>query len=1324
MSIASHHAEWLSLMDVSGPFLSVPVLCDAMPNGLDAYDPALAAELRAAYDAWSEPDVGGFELVPPMELHMAWVRFVMHRILGFDEDILVWDEKAVAQFAVEAKPHGVQLNPDAVAIDDHRPRLLVSVVSPSIATDEPVITGPWTASPLERTVELLRRNDCRLGLVTNGERWTLVSLQDNDNPGYATWWASLWREERITLQSFRTILSQSRFLSVPEHETLEGLLSRSAEDHREVTTKLGSQTLEAVEILIRTIDRLDRDRGGRLLADVDESELYDAAVTVMMRLIFLFFAEENDLLPTAEPLYNERYAASTLRSRLQAAADQAGEEVLETTCDAWPRLLATWRAVYGGVEHADMVLAPYGGSLFDPDRYPFLEGRLPETHWLVQPASPLPIDNRTVLHLLNALQTLTERGQRRNLSFRALDVEQIGHVYEGMLDHTAARATGWVLGLSGSGDKEPELQLDELEAYDESELIAVLREKTARGSDALGRWLNADPRKTIDEEFGLSWQSAFAGDSDAATRAARFSKLIRKNSAGAPAVFQPGSVYVCDSAHRGATGTHYTPRSLTEEVVNHALEPLVYEGPAAGAPRDEWRLRPPEKLVQLTLCDPACGSGAFLVQACRYLAEKLVESRRLSGELGQASPEQELISARREVAERCLHGVDVNPMAVEMAKLSLWLVTLAKHLPFSFVDHAIRCGDSLIGAASLTQLRRFSLDQVSATLDRRIGTVLGSAVDEHVADAASAQRLLRSAPTRSVEDVDAKCAVLEEVSHLLHEVRQIADRVIAVPLHCSRSGGDPASLLLQAALDVAGALELTDSADRTRAFDEIAARTKTLLEDGRSPVLVPITPFHWPLEFPHIFLGDRIGFDAIVGNPPFLRGRSIGAIFGDDYRKLMVASVAHGARGPADLVAYFFLRALQLVVADRGYLGLIATNSISEGDTREVGLDQVVASHATIVRAVVDVPWPGVAAVMISKLWICTGEWEGDHTVDGSIVPGISSSLRAVTRFVGQPRKLSSNSGVSGKGSEVLGAGFVLSPEEAEDLVARDPTNRDVVFPYLSGSDLMSSPTSSPSRFVINFFDWPLSAAENYPLCLERVQRLVKPKRDTDKRKARRERWWQYGEKASGLYRAIEPLENVIAFAFTSRTAVPTRVKSNMVFSNGVVVIADESWHVYAVLSSTFHQTWAFANGSRLKLDLRYTPSDVFETFPLPDSGDLSVAIQELHHHRSAAMANREWGLTAIYARVNSPADQSEDVALLREYHARLDAEVAKSYGWDGLDLSYEFSEQDGATRYVLAEKPRGDVLDRLRDLNLLRFEQESRGGQAMRSLFVAEGDE
>ena len=184
------------------------------------------------------------------------------------------------------------------------------------------------------------------------------------------------------------------------------MLKDSATHQQEVTDQLGYQVRRGRRG-DHPVARPDRPgRGRQLLAGVPEPELYEAALTVMMRLVFLFSAEERDLLLLGDPLYDEHYAVSTLVAQLQETADQHGEEVLERRHDAWVRLLSTFRAVYGGVQHERMKLLPYAGNLFDPDRFPFLEGRKPGTTWKDTPATPLPINNRTVLHLLRSLQYL------------------------------------------------------------------------------------------------------------------------------------------------------------------------------------------------------------------------------------------------------------------------------------------------------------------------------------------------------------------------------------------------------------------------------------------------------------------------------------------------------------------------------------------------------------------------------------------------------------------------------------------------------------------------------------------------------------------------------------------------------------------------------------------------------------------------------------------------------------------------------------------------------------------------------------------------------
>ena len=1316
-----HHNEWLSLIEVSGPFLSVPVLERVFPQGLDPHDPEHTRLLKLAFEEWEDNQQG---VRPNPAIHREWINFVLKQTLGLPDEVLAEGQDIPQTLRATIAEHGETLRPDVVVrnpedgADAGKARLLIQTYPPTQDLEKPIIGRHWKASPATRMMELLHATDTRLGLVTNGNDWMLVDGPKGETTGFITWDATFWAEEPLTLRAFRSLLSVHRFFSVADDETLEAMLKESASNQQEVTDRLGYQVREAVEVIIRSLDRIDRDEKGQLLAGVSEPDLYEAALTVMMRMVFLFSADERGLLLLGDPLYDEHYAVSTLVARLQEAADQHGEEVLERRHDAWVRLLSTFRAVYGGVRHERLKLLPYAGRLFDPDRFPFLEGRRPGTTWKDTPATPLPIDNRTVLHLLRSLQYLEMQGEARRLSFRALDIEQIGHVYEGLLDHTTRRATEPMLSLTAARGDEPEVALSELErlrAKGEADLLRFLKEQTGRSENALKRALDTPAEGDAAKKF-----RAACGDERLLIRVRPFSGLVRSDTFGRPVVIRPDSVFVTAGTDRRSSGTHYTPRNLTEPIVQYTLEPLVYVGPVEGKPKEDWTLRPAGELLDLKICDMACGSGAFLVQACRYLSERLVEAwedaeKRHPGVPGitpegtastgaaneQLIPrdtDERLAYARRLVTQRCLYGVDKNPLAVEMAKLSLWLLTLAKDKPFTFLDHAIRCGDSLIGISSEMQLKTFSLD------GKGIDITLPNFLDM-VSKIMQATRLLRVQLEKIADDtvshVEEKRRLFENIRFQTKRLTYAADRLLAVSWGPAKPT-ERTKLLRQA-------LQVVD--DRIRDVDP-----NTLEAEGRAAreeVGCP-QPFHWALEFPEVFL-DRGGFDVIVGNPPFMGGLKLESELGRNYRAYIVDHIANnrkGIRGTADLCAYFFLRCSQ-VLRKNGDFGLVATNTIAQGDTHEVGLAQLVKSGLSIYRADKSLTWPGDATIEISKVWLKQGVWNGQAVLDGQTLSSISTHLTPMSDTQSEPHRLACNQNQCFIGSYVLGMGFTMSRSEAEVLIGQDPRNAEVLFPYINGIEFNSSPSQTEGRWIINFFDWPLEKAETYRRCIEIVRERVKPERDqligrNEMSTRRGTMWWRYAGEAKYLYQRIKGLNRVLARSRVSNLNSIAFLPSNMVFSDALVVFAYDDYAHFSVLQSAFHTVWLEQYCSTMRTDVRYTPGNAYDTFPICEALDnLERPGSEYYAHRRQIMLYRQEGLTKTYNRLHDPDESAAEVHTLRDLRVEMDKAVATAYGWSDLDLGHGFHETRQGLRFTISETARRKVLDLLLKLNHERYAEE-----------------
>lgn len=480
----------------------------------------------------------------------------------------------------------------------------------------------------------------------------------------------------------------------------------------------------------------------------------------------------------------------------------------------------------------------------------------------------------------------------------------------------------------------------------------------------------------------------------------------------------------------------------------------------------------------------------------------------------------------------------------------------------------------------------------------------------------------------------------------------------------------------------------------------------------KGPRAEAVRPLHWPLEFPEVMgVGSAAGFDAVVGNPPFVGGQKLTGALGQDYREYLVNRIGGGKRGSADLCSYFLLRDLSL--APSGRTGIIATNTIAQGDTREVGLDQATAKEWAVYRAVKSQQWSGTAAVIVSLLWLARKLGESESPVlDGNEVRGITPGLVPTSRASGAPYRLVANEAQSYIGSYVLGKGFVLLPKQARALIAKDPKNADVLFPYLIGKDLNQEPGAKASRWVINFHDWPKEKAAEYVDVFAIVERDVQPVRARNNRAARRDRWWQYAERAPYVYEAIADLERVIVIARVSKTVVPIRVPTSQVMSEQVVIFPTDSASQLAILSSSMHYWWTLKYSGDMRGDLRYAPSDVHETFPRPnESAGTCAAGEALEKAQQNAMASRSVGLTSLYNLVHTEPKTAPDIEAVRQAHVEVDQAVAEAYSWLDLDLEHGFHTTPQGVRFTIAPDVQIEILDRLLELNHARYKEEVEKG-------------
>ena len=1013
-------------------------------------------------------------------------------------------------------------------------------------------------------------------------------------------------------------------LPLTNDNAAESLIERYHQDSLDSGARIREGLSKAVEQAILDFGSgfLAHDDNEALRAAVTSGELsasdyYQQLLRLIYRLLFLIVIEERDLVfPPEVPkqrrdIHRRYYSVARLRrlSEKRYLADPRRH-------DLWLSLKSCFRLFEADGPGAKLDISPLAGDLFSAEALGLLAG--------------CTLNNDVLLGCLRSLGLYRhpDSGQIIRVNYAALNVEEFGSVYEGLLKYDPSFS-------EGVSTRAFELQL---------------------------------------------------GDDD--------------------------------------TQSHYTEDELVQPLIRHSLDHLIAERLKASDPA--------AALLDLRVADIACGSGHILLAAARRIATELAVVR--TGEEQPSPPAYR--AALRDAIRHCIYGVDLNPLAVELCKVALWLEAHIPGQPLNFLDHHVKCGNAIVGFAHREELGQGVPTKAFKTLpgdDKKVAAAYRKKNKEdmkyrkqasldftpelrgHLDTMLEEWQSLSALPEKTPAQIDAKKRRFAAFAQGEHAglLRTIADIPVA-QFYIPKVPSYEASIITDGEFH---GYWRGQHAPQGPGAD--AARTL-----GKQKRF-----FHWFLEFPEIM--ERGGFDCVLGNPPYLGAQKLSQIHGRQLFEYL--SYTFDGGGLADLIAYFVRRIFSLVRKD-GYCALLSTSALCKGDSRVVGLAPITTQGGAINFVIRKMKWPGRAATHISLFSIKKGIFHGVPMLDGLPASSISSYFSDDPIGEATLLPLIENAGQSFIGCNFNGDGFIVSEELAESYIRQDDRYSDVLFRNLLGSDVNGAPDLMHSRWIICFFDWSKEKAEEYPLCFSQVEELVKPHRSGNSSKPLRERWWQYERLRKPLYEAIQNAENVLVRSQAGKHNVFEFVPNQFVFDQKVVVFALQSYCDYAVLNSSLHEVfvWRFS-GEVGGTTVNYSPQRVFDTFPRPPMTPVLEAIgREYHALRRDLMRRLFIGLTDLYNLFHARDLSSEMVAKvlkkdadtaatgvaallkLRQLHVALDLAVRDAYGWQDLDLEHDFHEvetlpENDRVRYTISLTVRHKVLKRLLAENQARAEAEAK---------------
>ena len=734
MSENSINNEWWGQLKHGGMLISPNILKNTFTNLKisNSYSYEIIRDRYLKYKANMEQKQEKFIITE-------WIDYLFLKVLKYSEKDFIKGNGIEEKYRFNTIL-GKKLYPDRMIKYNENPIMLIK-----ICEDKIIGVGKGKRNFAD-FLELLRENkDVNLGIITNGDQIRLCYV-DNECESWTEWNIENWfieEEYRNQFRGFITLLAEENILPLNNGKSiLISAIENSRKSQGELSSVLGEQIREAVEILIGAYETTVKDNNieietlfGNTKSYLDS--IYQAASKIIMRLVVIFFAESRQMLPIDIQAYNDSYGLEGLYEELKKACAHEGRNELKNHYEAWRRILSLFKLIYYGSGHNLINLQAYGGELFNHgdinsnDDISKVLSIFENQDYRLSDFQVLTIIEKLKIGKVKVKQGKKEIWVNGPVDFSQIRTEYIGIMYEGLLDYSLNRANATMIVLN-IGD-EPILPLYHLEMLTDDGIKKLYKGYKSDTSEDLMDEVD-DKSDVLDENFELSKVTKWL------LRVVKILNLVNRNRIKDDYEYKKQcylearklkvNVYEKDDYYlikaggiRKGTGTYYTKPGLTVPTVERTLKPLVhYENDNKLIPKE------PEKILALKVCDPACGSGSFLVAATEYLSNVLTKSmifykrfEKKSGDQTRIMPyatrskglvEEETLSVApdsedfeehlksrlmRYVVERCIYGVDINPMAVELARLSLWIETMNDELPFTFLDHKIKVGNSLIG---------------------------------------------------------------------------------------------------------------------------------------------------------------------------------------------------------------------------------------------------------------------------------------------------------------------------------------------------------------------------------------------------------------------------------------------------------------------------------------------------------------------------------------------------------------------------------------------------------------------------------------------------